>query len=593
MEDDNLMKEDHLASSSSSSSTSSFFPIKAHLAWNGQVYQTQTFDTVSSDHHQQQQQQQPDFQDTWEADIADTHLVGRTVVQAAIQEVYHEITTRATSSSSSSKTLASRLHRQLAQKLSTVLVNAEYAMCIVVEEEHPTNDVYIYYARDTLGRRSLLQWEPSSTTLQSNPETTTSTSTTHFHGLQWQLASVATPIQVSFESTNDTTENNNNSNRLSLLLKGWTEVPPGRLFCYHTRTRQTTSLAVTCTTTTTMSVPDHLPNALDIAAASEFLYDLLLQAVQRRVGIQQYPSDATFTSKEEFPATSQSVNVLFSGGLDSVVLAALVLQVQSSVTLINVSFVEDDGLDSSETQRSVSNTLTTKAADTLAAQASYQELCTLYPQRIIRFVQAQHTWAEIVNVQSSIDFQALLYPQTSVMDINIATALWFAAQAVPKSTDDTLDGSIPIRINRILLSGLGADEQMGGYGRHRKAWQTGGDEQLRKELDMDMNRLWQRNLGRDDRVLSDASKEARFPFLDPHVVQFLKTLPMDCICDFSLPNGQGDKRILRLVAQRLGLESASVAVKRAIQFGSRIAHVSDKKRFGSRRKATGQANSCI
>jgi asparagine synthetase B (glutamine-hydrolysing) len=151
---------------------------------------------------------------------------------------------------------------------------------------------------------------------------------------------------------------------------------------------------------------------------------------------------------------------------------------------------------------------------------------------------------------------------------------WFAADAV--------DG-------RILLTGLGADEQMGGYGRHRKAWQQGGNLALRTELQIDQERLWERNLARDDRVLSDTSKEVRYPFLDTDVVTFLASLDLDEICDFRLPPGRGDKFILRSVAATMGLSFASTAVKRAIQFGSRIAHVSDKNTFGSRRKASGKA----
>ena len=107
---------------------------------------------------------------------------------------------------------------------------------------------------------------------------------------------------------------------------------------------------------------------------------------------------------------------------------------------------------------------------------------------------------------------------------------------------------------------------------------------------MDQSRFWERNLGRDDRICSDHGKEARFPFLDAHVVNFLKSMPLSNVCDFSLPPGHGDKRILRLVALRLGLEHASSLVKRAIQFGSRISHLSDAKRFGSRRKAKGEAS---
>lgn len=48
--------------------------------------------------------------------------------------------------------------------------------------------------------------------------------------------------------------------------------------------------------------------------------------------------------------------------------------------------------------------------------------------------------------------------------------------------------------------------------------------------------------------------------------------------------GLGDKKILRGVAQRLGLVSCSVLVKRAIQFGSRIAKQSNISTFGSNNK---------
>jgi asparagine synthetase B (glutamine-hydrolysing) len=166
------------------------------------------------------------------------------------------------------------------------------------------------------------------------------------------------------------------------------------------------------------------------------------------------------------------------------------------------------------------------------------------------------------------------------MDVNIATALWFASRGMDK--DDLTQP-------RVLLLGMGADEQMGGYGRHRKAYDQRGWRGLKEELQMDQSRLWERNLGRDDRIGADHGKEARFPYLDAHVSRLLRELPLEQVCDFSLPPGEGDKRILRLVAMRLGLDYASGLVKRAIQFGSRISHLSDKKRFGSRRKAKGQA----
>ena len=54
------------------------------------------------------------------------------------------------------------------------------------------------------------------------------------------------------------------------------------------------------------------------------------------------------------------------------------------------------------------------------------------------------------------------------------------------------------------------------------------------------------------------------------------------------PSGLGDKKILRLGAQSLGLTKTSEFVKRAIQFGTRVAKLTNEKYYGSRRKGKGQ-----
>lgn len=72
--------------------------------------------------------------------------------------------------------------------------------------------------------------------------------------------------------------------------------------------------------------------------------------------------------------------------------------------------------------------------------------------------------------------------------------------------------------------------------------------------------------------MADHGREARHPFLDESVVEYLASLPLSLICDLSLPTGIGDKRILRRVAQKLGVAKAATLQKRAVQFGSRIAN---------------------
>ncbi|ETP45351.1 hypothetical protein F442_08231 [Phytophthora nicotianae P10297] len=137
---------------------------------------------------------------------------------------------------------------------------------------------------------------------------------------------------------------------------------------------------------------------------------------------------------------------------------------------------------------------------------------------------------------------------------------------------------------RVVLVGIGADEQLAGYGRHRTTLINGGEAALRAELQMDLGRIWKRNLGRDDRCIAAHGREARFPFLDEHVVSTIATFPVSSLCDAELPRGVGDKRALRLVARTLGLRSCAGLAKRAIQFGSRIAKVSNN---GSNRQTQG------
>ena len=129
---------------------------------------------------------------------------------------------------------------------------------------------------------------------------------------------------------------------------------------------------------------------------------------------------------------------------------------------------------------------------------------------------------------------------------------------------------------RILLSGLGADEWLGGYSRHRSVFQRSGWEGLEREMGMDAARLWQRNLGRDDRVVAWHGREVRWPYLDEEsVLPFLALLPLHALCDMRLPSGVGDKRLLRGVAEMLGLPRAAARVKRAMHRGTRCVKHSD------------------
>lgn len=59
------------------------------------------------------------------------------------------------------------------------------------------------------------------------------------------------------------------------------------------------------------------------------------------------------------------------------------------------------------------------------------------------------------------------------------------------------------------------------------------------------------------------------------------------ICNLNEPQGEGDKKILRKASQSLGLQSSTLLVKRAIQFGTRVAKHTNVKYHGSNRSGKG------
>jgi hypothetical protein len=72
------------------------------------------------------------------------------------------------------------------------------------------------------------------------------------------------------------------------------------------------------------------------------------------------------------------------------------------------------------------------------------------------------------------------------------------------------------------------------------------------------------------------------------VIAAVLQAPLHHFADLRLPPGEGDKAALRACLRRLGLPRAAARVKRAIQFGSRLAAKSNAAAFGGTLRANHQ-----
>ncbi|OJT12606.1 Asparagine synthetase domain-containing protein C4F6.11c [Trametes pubescens] len=218
--------------------------------------------------------------------------------------------------------------------------------------------------------------------------------------------------------------------------------------------------------------------------------------------------------------------------------------------------------------------------DRLTGLQELEELRRLCPNRTWNFLEINVPFDESQNARPIVE--ALMFPSRTVMDMSLAIALYFAARA--EGQIRTHPGAEPTPYTspaRVLLNGLGSDELLGGYGRHRTAFKAAGWQAVIDELQLEIDRIPTRNLGRDDRVISSWGKETRHPFLSLSVVNFLAQLPVHMKMDPRLESGLGEKLLLRLAARKVGLVEASSRKKRAMQFGSHSARMApgegDKK----------------
>jgi asparagine synthetase B (glutamine-hydrolysing) len=224
--------------------------------------------------------------------------------------------------------------------------------------------------------------------------------------------------------------------------------------------------------------------------------------------------------------------ILFSGGVDSLLVAVLlneILSKEKPIYLINTEFVT----------KKISSDRTNSI---LAAN----ELKEKFPKRDFCLIENNITHKDFLKHEDRI--KKLIYPKDKIMDMNIGTCLFFGAMSAAK-------------FSKVVFLGCGADELFCGYNNHKKA-----DVCLKKSVYNDVSNLFERNLGRDDRVISDNNVEARYPFLTEELIEaVLKINPC-----YLLDKKKTNKIILRKILEEAGFCRASKLKKTAMQYGSGI-----------------------
>jgi diphthine-ammonia ligase len=222
--------------------------------------------------------------------------------------------------------------------------------------------------------------------------------------------------------------------------------------------------------------------------------------------------------------------ILFSGGIDSTILALIIQRLGYKDFTCYTAVLEDKDL---QTPKDL-----------------------VYAEKIAKALNLNHKVIKIPlgKVKEYLKEIIPLIEDTNVVKAGVAIPFHAACQEAKK------DGC------KVIFSGLGSEEIFAGYDRHKNS------QDINKECVSGLLKMYERDLYRDDVITMHNNLELRVPFLDHKLVNYALKIP----ARYKLGEGVS-KLILRKVALNLGLNKEfSMRKKTAAQYGSNF-HKSLKK----------------
>ncbi len=219
------------------------------------------------------------------------------------------------------------------------------------------------------------------------------------------------------------------------------------------------------------------------------------------------------------------IGIIFSGGIDSVLVAHLAAKIVPEVVCYTCGVKGSSDIANAR-----------QIADKLGLELKVAELDHDTVEKMI---------PEVINV----------IEDANAGQVEVALPVY---GAVKLAHDDGI---------KVMLTGQGADELFGGYPWYAKVAEKEGYKKLRKHMIQDLLLLYKETLEREDKITMAHSIELREPFLDPEVIR--TALSIELRLNVKGGHDTFGKHVHRRLAQKLGIpRDVAYRVKEAAQHGS-------------------------